>query len=169
MNLLSKLILGGMTCLVLVLPANAQDADLVLRNGIVWTVDDDNPRGEAIASLNDKIVYVGSDAGVEQYIGPDTRVVDLGGKLVTPGFNDNHVHFESTGRLLYGLSLLDISDQAGFVGRIRDVHERYAPGPGSSAATGRRMRPGPLVILARQGGKSIRMTFTATCSCQTRG
>jgi len=128
MNLLSKLVFGGMSCLSLVLPANAQDADLVLRNGIVWTVDDNNPRGEAIASLNDKIVYVGSDAGVEHYIGPNTRVVDLGGKFVTPGFNDNHVHFESTGKLLYGLNLLDVSDEAGFVERIRDVHERFTPG-----------------------------------------
>jgi hypothetical protein len=99
-----------------------------LRNGVVWTVDDNNPRGEAIASLNDKIVYVGSDAGVENYIGPGTRVVDLDGKLVMPGFNDNHVHFESTGRLLYGLNLLDVSDESSFVERIRNVHERYAPG-----------------------------------------
>ena len=107
---------------------SAQEADLVLHNGVVWTVDDSNPRGEAIASLHDKIVYVGSDAGVEQFIGPGTRVVDLDGKFVTPGFNDNHVHFESTGRLLYGLNLLDVSDEAGFVERIRDVHQRYAPG-----------------------------------------
>ena len=128
MNFLSKLVIGGISFLALVLPANGQDADLVLRNGVVWTVDDNNPRGEAIASLNDKIVYVGSDAGVEKYIGPGTRVVDLDGKLVMPGFNDNHVHFESTGMLLYGLNLLDVSDESGFVDRIRDVHERYAPG-----------------------------------------
>ena len=43
-------------------------------------------------------------------------------------FNDNHVHFESTGRLLYGLSLPDVSDESSFVERIRNVHERYAPG-----------------------------------------
>jgi hypothetical protein len=128
MNFLSKLVIGGISSLALLLPAHAQDADLVLRNGVVWTVDDNNPRGEAIASLNDKIVYVGSDAGVENYIGPGTRVVDLAGKLVIPGFNDNHVHFESTGMLLYGLNLLDVSDESGFVERIRDVHERYAPG-----------------------------------------
>ena len=128
MNFLSKLVAGGITCLALVCTTHAQEANLVLRNGVVWTVDDSNPRGEAIASLNDKIVYVGSDAGVEQYIGPGTRVVDLAGKLVTPGFNDNHVHFESTGRLLYGLNLLDVADEAGFVERIRDVHQRYAPG-----------------------------------------
>jgi len=75
MNLLKILALGG--SLAIAGMAVAQEADLVLRNGVVWTVDEGNPRAEAIASLRDKIVYVGSDAGVEQYIGAATRVVDL--------------------------------------------------------------------------------------------
>ena len=79
-------------------PTAAQEADLVLRGGVVWTVDDDNSKAEAIASVHDRIVYVGPDDGVQQYIGQKTRVVDLDGKLVVPGFNDNHVHFEGTGR-----------------------------------------------------------------------
>ena len=119
---------GSIICLLSVTLANAQDADLVLRNGIVWTVDEKNPRAEAIAARDGRIIYVGLDAAVDQYTGPNTRVVDLDGKLVTPGFYDNHVHFESTGKLLYGLNLLDVSDEAGFVERIRDVHERYTPG-----------------------------------------
>ena len=106
----------------------AQEADLILQNGVIWTVDDDHPRAEAVASLGDKIIYVGSIAGVEKHLGNNTRVIDLNGRLVIPGFNDNHVHFESTGRLLYGLNLLDVSDESGFVSRIRDVHERYSPG-----------------------------------------
>ena len=128
MNFLTKMLICGSVCSAMTGMAYAQEADLVLRNGVVWTVDDSNPRGAAIASLNDAIVYVGSDAGVEEYIGRGTRVVDLAGKLVMPGFNDNHVHFESTGRLLYGLNLLAVSDEAGFVESIRDVHGRYAPG-----------------------------------------
>ena len=128
MKYFSKIMAGVVACLFLVSTANAQEADLVLRNGVIWTVDDNNPEGEAIASRDDKIVYVGSNSGVAQFIGPNTRVVDLGGKLVTPGFNDNHVHFEGTGSLLYGLNLLDVSDEAEFIQRIRDVHERYAPG-----------------------------------------
>ncbi len=108
--------------------ALAQQADFVARNGAIWTVDEDNPRAEALASLNGRLIYVGSDAGVAAHIGPDTEVVDLGGGFVTPGFYDNHVHFEGTGRLLYGLNLLDVSDEENFVSRIREVHERYAPG-----------------------------------------
>ena len=117
-------------CAVLLIGSNAValEADLVLRNGVVWTVDDSKPRAQAIASLRDKIVFVGSNAGVQDYIGSDTRVIDLGGRLVVPGFNDNHVHFESTGQLLYGLNLLDVSDQSTFVSRIKDVDNRYAAG-----------------------------------------
>ena len=108
--------------------AFGQQADLVARNGVIWTVDDSNPRAEAVASLNGRLIYVGSDDGVAAHIGPDTQVIDLDGAFVTPGFYDNHVHFESTGRLLYGLNLLDVSDEANFVARIRDVNSRYAPG-----------------------------------------
>jgi len=122
--------LAGMTCLLMMTAAVAQDqaADLILKNGIIWTVDQNQPRAEAVASRGDRILFVGSAAEVGKYRGPNTRVIDLRGKLVIPGFNDNHVHFESTGRLLYGLSLLDVSDERSFVARIRDVHERYSPG-----------------------------------------
>ena len=119
-----------LTALLTLLTASAmaQEADLVLRNGVIWTVDDGNPRAEAMASAGERILYVGSNSGVDRYIVADTKVVDLAGKFVTPGFYDNHVHFESTGRLLYGLNLLDVSDEKSFVARIRDVDERYAPG-----------------------------------------
>ncbi len=108
--------------------AHAQEANLVVRNGTFWTVDDANPRAEAVATLNGRFIYVGSNAAVDQHIGADTEVIDLGGAFVTPGFYDNHVHFEGTGRLLYGLNLLDVSDRASFVARIREVDSRYAAG-----------------------------------------
>ena len=108
--------------------ASGQQADLVARNGVIWTVDEDNPTAEALASRNGRLVYVGSDEGVAGLIGPDTEVIDLDGAFVTPGYYDNHVHFESTGRLLYGLNLLDVSDEASFVSRVREVDSRYAPG-----------------------------------------
>ncbi len=108
--------------------ALGQQADFVAKNGNFWTVDEVNPRAEAVAVLNARFIYVGSDAGVDRHIGADTEVIDLGGAFVTPGFYDNHVHFESTGRLLYGLSLLDVSDEASFVARIREVDSRYAAG-----------------------------------------
>ena len=115
-------------CLMSWNTAFAQDADLVMRNGVIWTVDESNPQVQAIASLNGKLIYVGSNNGVKKHIGKRTKVVDLKGQFAVPGFNDNHVHFEGTGRLLYGLNLLDVSDEGNFVSRIKEVDERYAPG-----------------------------------------
>jgi predicted amidohydrolase YtcJ len=106
----------------------AEEADLVLHNGSIWTVNDQQPEAEAGAIAGDRIVYVGTTGGAEDWIGRNTRVIDLKGRFVTPGFIDNHVHFEATGQLLYGLNLLDVSEQEAFVARIREVHGRYAPG-----------------------------------------
>lgn len=128
MKFTSKLLVSSVFVFVFCAAAQSQEADLVLRNGVIWTVDEALPKAEAIATLRDKIIYVGDESGVRQHIGQNTRVIDLGGKLVVPGFNDNHVHFEGTGRLLYGLNLLDVSNAALFAERIREVHERYAAG-----------------------------------------
>ena len=119
---------AAVVCMLAKSSAYGQQADFVARKGNIWTVDEYNPRAEALASLNGRLIYVGSDEGISAHIGPDTEVIDLDGAFVTPGFYDNHVHFDSTGQLLYGLNLLDVSDEATFVERIRDVHERFAPG-----------------------------------------
>src|SRR5690349_19830710 len=67
-------------------------ADLVLTGGHVHTVDRANPRAEAVAVRGERIVAVGSVADVRRTIGRRTRVVDLAGRLLLPGFQDAHVH-----------------------------------------------------------------------------
>lgn len=67
-------------------------ADLVLRNGFVYTVDSGKSVAETIAVANKKIVYVGDSQGVEAFVGPMTKVLDLDGKMVLPGFIDSHTH-----------------------------------------------------------------------------
>jgi len=108
--------------------AGAEQADIVFRNGAIWTVDPDNPRAEAIAVSDSKILFVGSEKDVSSYINNDTQLIDLKRKLLLPGFNDNHVHFDQTGRLLYGLNLLDVSGEREFTARIKAVDERYPAG-----------------------------------------
>ncbi len=68
-------------------------ADLVLRCGKVWTVDNEMPWAESIAVKSGKIVFIGKDEDIKRWISQDTHVIDLGGKFVLPGFNDAHVHF----------------------------------------------------------------------------
>jgi predicted amidohydrolase YtcJ len=68
------------------------DADLVFRNGGVYTVDAKRPWVESVAVDDGRIVYVGSDAGVVPFVGPDTEVIDLFGKMLLPGLQDSHLH-----------------------------------------------------------------------------
>ncbi|HUF75703.1 MAG TPA: amidohydrolase [Longimicrobiales bacterium] len=72
-------------------------ADLVLRGGVVRTMDEALPTASAVAARDGRIVYVGDDAGVDAYVGDGTEVVELAGRLVLPGFHDTHVHPASGG------------------------------------------------------------------------
>ena len=81
-------------------------ADLVLLNGKIVTIDEDNPQGEALAVKRDRIIVVRSNKEIGKYIDKKvTKVIDLQGKLALPGFNDSHVHFVYGGHALMSVSL----------------------------------------------------------------
>jgi len=67
-------------------------ADVVLRNGKIYTADPARSIKQAIAFSGNTILAVGNDADMDTLIGPKTKVVDLGGKLVLPGMIDTHIH-----------------------------------------------------------------------------
>ena len=69
-----------------------EEADTVLRNGFVYTVDDKESVAQALAIHHGEIVYVGNDAGARRFIGPDTEVIDLEGRMAMPGIHDGHIH-----------------------------------------------------------------------------
>jgi predicted amidohydrolase YtcJ len=73
-------------------PLSASACDLVFRNGRFYTVNPEQPWAEAVAIQEGRLVRVGTNADVEECIGPHTEVVDLGGRLVIPGIYDTHVH-----------------------------------------------------------------------------
>lgn len=80
--------------------SNQVTADTVLRNGQIVTIDANNSTQQAVAVQNGKIVYVGSNTGVADWVGPNTKVIDLGGRMLMPGFIDGHLHSLSGGRAL---------------------------------------------------------------------
>lgn len=88
-------------------------ADLVLLNGKIVTVDPDRPEVQAVASRGQWIVAVGSDEEIRAHIGPDTRVVDLEGRLAIPGFVEGHGHFLGLGtaKMILDLTQADSWDQ----------------------------------------------------------
>ena len=72
-------------------------ADIVLRGGAVHTVDDTRPKAEAIAIRAGRITAVGDDREVAGLIGPRTRLIELRGRTVLPGFQDAHIHPPESG------------------------------------------------------------------------
>src|SRR5262245_19471130 len=103
-------------------------ADLVITNANIHTMDAKRDIARSIAVLNGKIVAVGTDADTKAFIGPNTRVIDAGGKLVLPGFNDAHVHFIETGAQLSSVDLRSAKSPQEFVQRIKDFVARQPKG-----------------------------------------
>ena len=98
-------------------------ADLVLTGGRVHTVDRRWPRVEAVAVTGERISAVGSAADVSAAIGPRTRVIDLGGRLLLPGFQDAHVHPISGGIDRLQCDVRDIHPKSAVIEAIRTYAE----------------------------------------------
>jgi len=103
-------------------------ADLILTNGKIWTVDQTRPRAQAIAIWQGKILAVGTTAGIRSLIGSETEVLDLDGKLVLPGFHDNHTHFVQGGFWLTGVKLKDSENEEEFGRRLAAKSKELPPG-----------------------------------------
>jgi predicted amidohydrolase YtcJ/erythromycin esterase-like protein len=108
--------------------AAAQDADLILVGGTIWTGDESRPAAQAVAIRGDRILAVGNRDAAIVHRAAHTRVIELGGAFVVPGFIDNHTHFDQAGALLLGANLLDVSDAAGLIARVREARDRLPPG-----------------------------------------
>lgn len=103
-------------------------ADLVLLNAKVWTVNPAQPAARAVAVMGERIRAVGSTEEVRCWVGPKTEVLDLGGRLVLPGFNDAHVHFYTGGRNLASVQLRDARSREEFRERLRAFAARQPRG-----------------------------------------
>lgn len=103
-------------------------AELIVTHAKVWTVDKSRPTAEAVAVLGERIVAVGTSEEVASWQGPQTRVIDAGGKLLLPGFNDAHVHFVTGGMQLDSVDLKDADSQEEFARRIGERAQATPPG-----------------------------------------
>lgn len=106
----------------------AEKAELVLRGGVVLTLEDDLPRAEALAVQGGRIVAVGNDAQIAQWIGPSTRVIELGGRTVMPGFIEGHGHFFSLGASRQQLDLASARSWEEVVAQVAEAARRTPAG-----------------------------------------
>ncbi|HYH87185.1 MAG TPA: amidohydrolase, partial [Pyrinomonadaceae bacterium] len=95
------------------------EADLVVVNANVRTMDSKQPAAQALAVYGNRIAAVGTTEEIKRLAGERTRVIDAKGALVLPGFNDSHVHFLSGGFQLASVDLRDAATPQEFAERIR--------------------------------------------------
>jgi predicted amidohydrolase YtcJ len=115
--------------LILTVGALAQaPADLLLINGKIWTANELQPEAEAVAIIGNRLVAIGSTAEIHKWSGTRTKVINLQGKRVVPGFNDAHVHFLDGGRGLASVQLRDARTPDDFRNRIRDFAGKLPKG-----------------------------------------
>ena len=99
-------------------PQSRPAADLIVTNANIYTVDRQHPKADAVAVIGERIVAVGSNADIDLWRGPQTKVIDAQGKLLMPGFNDSHVHFTDGGAALDEVQLNDAKSANEFKDRI---------------------------------------------------
>jgi hypothetical protein len=107
---------------------NPDAADLVLTNGRVVTVDPDHPEAEAIAVKGFTIQAVGTSQEIGALVGPDTRTIDLKGRLAIPGFIDSHGHYMSLGHSKLILDLTQARTWEEIVGMVEEAAAQAEPG-----------------------------------------
>ena len=83
-------------------------ADIIFTGGAVYKVTDTDPWATTVAVTNNRITYVGNDANIKSLIGPNTRVVNLDGKMLMPGFQDAHVHPVDSGMTFNQCAVFDL-------------------------------------------------------------
>jgi len=103
-------------------------ADLILQNGVIHTVDESNPHAEAVAIAGDTIIFVGTNQDVEAHRSAATRVIDVQGKTVIPGFIDSHYHFQGVGKREYDLNLDGCTSLDEFLSRLKNWATKKSAG-----------------------------------------
>lgn len=110
----------ALVVLVPVATAPRQDtADIVFTNGKVYTANDKQARADAVAIKGNKIVFVGSNGGARKLVGAKTRVIDLRGAIVLPGFTDSHMHLAGVGAREMTLNLEGIRSLEEFLAKVK--------------------------------------------------
>ena len=114
--------------------SGADDADLILVNGNIYTVNERQPHAEASAIKKGRIVFVGSNTDAKKLANDKTHIVDLAGKTVVPGLTDSHCHIFGIGEREMNLNLEGTNTHEDFLAKVK---ERVAGAERGKWITGR--------------------------------
>ena len=110
------------------IPIQQSPADIVFKNGNVYTANDKTPKAQAIAIKGDRIVFVGTNAAAQKFVGPGTRVVDLKGSTALPGFTDSHQHLSGVGQREMTLNLEGTTSLEDLLAKVKARVDQAKPG-----------------------------------------
>jgi predicted amidohydrolase YtcJ len=125
------LLVASLLLLTLVIPAPQRTqsvADIVFKNGNVYTANDKSAKAQAIAVKGDKIVFVGTNEAAQKFISTNTRVVDLKGNTVLPGFTDAHQHLSGVGQREMTLNLEGTTSLNDLLAKVKARVDQAQPG-----------------------------------------
>ncbi|MCU0357290.1 MAG: amidohydrolase [Cyclobacteriaceae bacterium] len=108
--------------------SSPEPADTIFLGGTIYTVNDAQPVVEAIAVRGDFIIAVGTEQEVRQYEGKNTRVINLEGKTMTPGFIEGHGHFMGVGYNELNLDLMYVNSYDELIEKVKEAVEKARPG-----------------------------------------
>ncbi|MFC2118757.1 amidohydrolase [Bacteroidota bacterium] len=108
--------------LVSLISCGVQEADIVLKNGDIYTVEEKQAWAKAVVITDNKITAVlDDDSKADKYIGENTRVIDMKNKLAVPGFIDAHVHFAGFAAQQHDIMLMNVDDNEGLIKELKRV------------------------------------------------
>ncbi|MBS1508021.1 MAG: amidohydrolase [Bacteroidetes bacterium] len=104
------------------------EADVVISGGTIYTGNDNNAQVEAVAVKGEKILFAGTLAEAEKFVGSKTQRIDLKGKTMTPGFIEGHGHLTGLGFGELTLNLENIKSYAEMVEKVKEAVAKVQPG-----------------------------------------
>lgn len=105
-----------------------ESADMVIRGGTIYTVNEKQPVVESVGIRNGRIIFAGSENDAQQYIGKNTEIVNLEGMIMTPGFIEGHGHFMGLGYNELNIDLSKTTSLDQIAEKVKEAVGRAAPG-----------------------------------------
>ena len=103
-------------------------ADSVYLNGVIYTVDESNPKVEAVAVKDGLILAVGTSEEIQAFVGESTEVIDLQGKTMTPGLIESHAHLMGIGYNKLEIDLMGVKTYDELIQKVADAAANAKPG-----------------------------------------
>ncbi|MEX2336093.1 MAG: amidohydrolase family protein [Fulvivirga sp.] len=103
-------------------------ADMIIQGGPIYTMNAQQANADAIAIKGDRIIHVGTMEGVEIYRSTESKIIDLEGKTLTPGFIEGHGHFMGLGYSELELNLQDVISYDELVDKVKEAVASAEPG-----------------------------------------